>query len=424
VKHEQKPPIRYYVILNPYILHLMKLYSLGCDVAKDEHVGRLLSYDILSQQWQQIGHKTVKNTRSGANALKDWLLRRVDDPQAQIRLTMEATGIYYEQLALLIHEESPQIHLSVVMASQAKAYQKSRGLRNKTDKIDAEGLARMGAERKLTRWRGIDPFWRKLRELTRSRARLESQKTQVRNRLHAHNRSAVVIEEVQASLQTVLETLQTQSDALMKKITAHLESREDIPAKIKLLKTIPGIGLKTIAVVLAETLGFEYFTSISQLMCFSGYDVVTNDSGKRVGKRNISKQGSAHIRKAMYMPAGTVINHKPAQLYDYYQRLLDRHGIKMKAHVALQKKLLRYMFTLWNKHQGWDPAIIQQQRRNHEQPEPAGDQEQEKSNRKDMAPKVVVEKEIAPPKGEATEDTRLGKSHPVPSWKIEKIVDF
>ena len=40
------------------------LYSLGCDVAKDEHVVCLLRYDVASQQWQKIGQKTCKNTRA------------------------------------------------------------------------------------------------------------------------------------------------------------------------------------------------------------------------------------------------------------------------------------------------------------------------------------------------------------------------
>jgi len=84
------------------------------------------------------------------------------------------------------------------------------------------------------------------------------------------------------------------------------------------------------------------------------------------------------------------------------------------------------MLTLWNKHQGWDPSIIQRQRRNHEQTDSAGepDQEQKSPSQKNMAPEIQEEKEIAPPEGEATEDTDLGICPPFRSWKLEKIVDF
>ena len=401
------------------------LYSLGCDVAKDEHVVCLLRYDVASQQWQKIGQKTCKNTPSGAKALTRWLQRRTDDPQGPVRVTMEATGIYYERLAVLIHDHYPQIHLSVVLASQAKAYHKSRGLRNKTDKIDAFGLALMGAERKLTSWRGIDPFWRKLREMTRSRSRLIKQKTEVRNRLHAHNRSAVVIEEVQASLQTVLDTLECQSEQLMKKITEHLQANEHVARRVRLLETIPGVAIKTIAVILAETLGFTYFTSISQLMCFSGYDVLIKDSGKRKGKRQISKQGSSHIRGAMYMPASTIVRRKPVELFGYYQRLLSSNKVKMKAHVALQKKLLSYIFILWKTEQAYDVNIIIKQRKEQERlknRKQASSKEQ--TDAKQTQDAKPTQKEIAPPNGEATEDTRGTKPKRVPPDKLEKNVDF
>jgi len=135
-------------------------------------------------------------------------------------------------------------------------------------------------------------------------------------------------------------------------------------------------------VILAETLGFENFYRISQLMSFSGYDVVLNQSGKRVGKEKISKQGSPYIRAAMFMPASCIIRTKSAPLYGLYTRLLARHGIKMKAHVAVQKKLLVYMYTLWSKQQYYDPNMILNQQNNHK-------------------------KRIATPIGEATVDTSL-----------------
>jgi hypothetical protein len=57
----------------------------------------------------------------------------------------------------------------------------------------------------------------------------------------------------------------------------------------------------------------------------------------------------------MYMPASTIVRRKPPVLYDYYNRLLSRQAIKMKAHVALQKKLLSYMYYLWKSQQLYSP---------------------------------------------------------------------
>lgn len=366
------------------------IYSLGCDIAKDEHTVCLLRYQLQQQSWEVIARTSVKNTPSGSKALVSWARRLTKADPAPIRCTMEATGVYYEQLALYIFEECPQFELSVVLPSQGKSYISSRGLRNKTDKIDAFGLALMGAERKLSRWKGIDPFWRILRQLTRTKMGLQDQITALTNQLHAQTHSGIQVQQAQASIKAVIDTLKAERDRLTGHITDHLASRPELDGQITCLRSIPGIGLQTIAVILAETLGFTWFSSYGQLMSFSGYDVVANESANRIGKRSISKQGSPYIRRAMYMPASTVVRLKSASLYDIYQRLLARHGIKMKAHVAIQKKLLGYMYTLWTKQETYDPSkIIARQQQS----------ETRKANREQ------TEKRVASPVGEATVDT-------------------
>lgn len=338
------------------------IYSLGCDVAKEEHAVCLIRYDLLQQTWEILSRKSFKNTPSGSKALARWVKQLTDKQPAPIRCTLEATGVYYEQLALELHEHHQQIKLSVILASQGKSYISSRGLRNKTDKIDAFGLALMGAERNLKPWKGIDKYWRTLRGLTRTKASLQQQKTEVNNQLHAQLHSGIQVKAVQQSLKRLIKTLQKELDRLGEQIEEHLASRPEFQPQIDCLASIPGIGRSTIAVILAETLGFTYFTSYSQLISFSGYDVIANESGKRIGKRKISKQGSPFIRQAMYMPANTVIRTKPKQIYRVYERLVAKHNIKMKAHVAIQKKLLGYMYTLWTKKQMYDPMKIARRR--------------------------------------------------------------
>lgn len=358
------------------------IYSIGCDIAKDEFTACLLHYQLTTQSSKVGSRRTFKNNRSGAKAFLKWVERHTSDPSTPIRCTMEATGVYYETLALHVLDHCGDIHLSVVMPSKSKSYLASRGLRSKTDKIDAYGLALMGCERKLERWKGIDPYWRQLRQMTRTKTNLQHQITELSNQLHALSHSGTQVPEVQKTLKKLIKILRSERDRLSYLIQQHLASREDLREGILILMSIPGIGRATIAVILAETLGFENFFSISQLMSFSGYDVVVNQSGKRVGKEKISKQGSPYIRAAMFMPASCIIRTKPTPIYGVYTRLLARHGIKMKAHVAVQKKLLCYMYTLWTKQEYYDPTIIV-------------DQQTTPKNR------------IAPPIGEATVDTSL-----------------
>jgi len=358
------------------------IYSLGVDISKDDFSACLQSYRLESQSHQVISRKTFKNKPSGFKACLSWLARHTRKNPAPVRMTMEATGVYYEPLALFVREHHEHIHLSVVLPSQSKRYIESRGLRSKTDKIDAYGLALMGAERKLDAWKGLDPFWRTLRVYTRTRADLLEQRTQLRNQLHALDHSGMEILEAEQALRECIQTINVQIDELTKLIEQQLRSRNDLRTQIACLRSIPGIGMLSIACILAETNGFAEFHKVSQLISFSGYDVKIKESGKWAGKPKISKQGSKHIRRAMYMPATAITRRNSGAIYEFYQRLLATHNIKMKAHVAVQKKLLTYMYILWNRKEYFDPDIIRKQRKEHQ-------------------------KRVAPLESEATVDTPL-----------------
>lgn len=355
------------------------IFSFGVDISKDEFSVCLLDYNPNEQSNHLRARKAFGNRPGGFKAFLGWIRRHIKQPGC-IRVSMEATGVYYEPLALYIQQQASDMHLSVLLPSQAKRYMQSRGLRSKTDKIDAYGLALMGAERKLGEWVGIDPFWRNLRQLTRTRASLVNQRTQLRNQVHALTHSGQAGGEAEGALNQTIAVITRQIDRLSRRIYQQLRSRKDLASHIERLQSIPGIGLLTTAVVLGETNGFERFNSISQLISYSGYDVVIRESGKWAGKPKISKQGSKYIRRAMYMPANAVVRSKKGPTYTLYQQLVGLHNIKMKAHVAVQKKLLTYMYTLWNNGQMYDPQVIINQ-------------------------KAAHKKEVASPPGKATVDT-------------------
>jgi len=358
------------------------IYSLGIDISKDDFSACLQRYLLNEQTHQVVTRKTFKNNPSGFKACMSWLERHTNDQPAPIRMTMEATGVYYEPLALFIQQHHRQVHLSVVLPSQSKKFIGSQGYRSKTDKIDARGLAMMGAERKLDAWKGIDSFWRELRAMSRTRSQLIDQRTRLKNQLHALAHGGYSTPQVTESLLVCVDTISNQIDELTKLIGKHLRSRKDLAESIACLRSIPGVGTLTIATILAETNGFTQFHSISQLISFSGYDVVIRQSGKWSGKPKISKQGSKYIRKAMYMPASAIVRKENGPIYAFYKRLLSVHNVKMKAHVAVQKKLLTYIYVLWTKGEVFNSDEIRNERIRHK-------------------------RSVAPPKSEATVDTSV-----------------
>jgi hypothetical protein len=73
-----------------------------------------------------------------------------------------------------------------------------------------------------------------------------------------------------------------------------------------------------------------------------------------VGRTKISKKGNAHVRRILHMPALNMNTHKVGTMPALFDRTFGRHGIKMKSYVALQRKLLVLIYTIYTKNEAFD----------------------------------------------------------------------
>lgn len=113
------------------------------------------------------------------------------------------------------------------------------------------------------------------------------------------------------------------------------------------LLSYDGIGTLTVVKLLAETDGFRNVKSIRSLVSYSGLDVAQNQSGKMKGKSRISKKGNAYIRAALYMPAMSAVRHDEKSKI-FYERLNKKLPKKKQSLIAIMRKLLIIIYTLWN----------------------------------------------------------------------------
>ena len=125
-----------------------------------------------------------------------------------------------------------------------------------------------------------------------------------------------------------------------------------------ILCSLPGVGLLTAVTVLAETNGFDLIRNKRQLASYAGFDVKEKQSGTSVkGKSRISKKGNKYLRKAMHFPALTAIRHDE-RFKAVFARIVSKHGIKMKAAVAVQRKLPEMMYTLYKTRTAYDKEYL------------------------------------------------------------------
>lgn len=127
-----------------------------------------------------------------------------------------------------------------------------------------------------------------------------------------------------------------------------VERDEILKNKFENICKIKGLGLQNLAVVVAETNGFTAFESMAQLVSYSGYDVIENQSGKRTGKTKISKKGNSRIRRCLHFAAFNMIKYEVAPFKNLYERVYEKSKIKMKAYTAVQKNYL-HLYILFGK---------------------------------------------------------------------------
>ncbi len=325
-------------------------YSVSTDIGKDQFDGCVSVIDM-DQQVRVIATKSFKNSEGGFNEFDKWQEIKCKEP-VPIVFIMEATGVYYEKLAWHLHRRG--CHVSVVLPNKSKKYMQCLGLKSKNDKIDSIGLARMGAEQCLPKWNAPRKIIVELRDITRYRESLQESRTKFNNQLSAYLCGEFVNGSIVEGLESMIALLDQQIDETEKSIKEKLDEDEELQKGAKKLVAIKGLGIISVATILAETNCFDMFSNQRQLVSYAGYDVVQNQSGKHVGKTKISKKGNAHIRRILHMPAFNVVRFGVPEFVEQYQRIYSKTKIKMKGYVAVQRKLLCLIYTLWENKEDYD----------------------------------------------------------------------
>jgi transposase len=327
-------------------------YSLGIDVSKDENQLCLSLLDD-KQNVKIKASRKFTNTAKGFEQTQQWLHKHIklDLP---LHIALEATGVYHEELSWFLYEKG--YSLSIILPNKAKHYLKATGLKSKNDSIDAIGLSRMAAEQNLPLWQPCSKELLALKALTRHLEKLQNIRTSISNQVHALKHSYMPDKMIIKSNEKLLKEIDKQIEKAEEKLEARLKKDAALGEKVeKISSSIKGLGKKTIAVILAETDAFSNIENLRQLSSYAGYDVVENQSGKRVGKTKISKKGNSHIRRAMFMPALNMVRYEVKPFLALYQRIYGKTGIKMKAYTAIQRKLLLLIYTLWKKDETYNP---------------------------------------------------------------------
>lgn len=310
---------------------------LGIDIAKESFEAALLTSG-------RTVTGSFPNSQAGFRRLLRWLTKH---KAGELHACLEATGRYYEGLAHFLHEAGCQV--SVVNPLRISNYAKSQLSRNKTDKLDAELIARFCQREEPPLWLPRAAEIRELQALTRHLEALLESRTQESNRSSETNPSAAV----RKLMRKHVAFLNRQIEQLEREIEEHIERYPDLKHKSDLLTSIKGIGKATAAKLLGENL--QRFSDGRALAAYAGLSPRLKESGSSVrGRARLSKLGNPNLRKSLYWPAITAGRFNPV-IASFRERLLERGKPNMVVIAACMRKLLCLALGVLKSDRPFDP---------------------------------------------------------------------
>ena len=296
---------------------------------------------------------TIKQSPAGFAELERQLLAIEPDPRA-VLIVMEATGTYWMRLASSLSEAG--FAVSIINPAQAHAFAKALLKRSKTDAIDAQTLAELGARLQPERWSPPPQVYTELAQRLVHRDGLVAARTQFRNQLHALVQQPIVIESVRTRLESLIATLDEEIATVEQEIASALEQDTAWAAAAARLATIKGLGTLTIAWLLTTTINFTLTVTPDAAANYAGLAPQLRQSGSSVrGRPRVGHGGNARLRRAVYMASLSAIQHNPV-IKAFYTRLRAAGKPRKVALCAAARKLLRIAWAVATKEQDFDPT--------------------------------------------------------------------
>lgn len=266
-----------------------------------------------------------ENSSEGIGRLADFI--RI---HAASLVVMESSGGLERVPFYLLWEQ--QIPCAIVNPRSVRDFAKAMGHLEKTDRIDAQVIARYAATKAIQPTPPPSQNQQRLSALSVRMRQVVSDLTVQKQRLHtAHHDVA------REGLLEIIALLKRQSKSLSAEIAALIKADPLWAALDATLRSVKGVADRTVATLMAELpeLGILPNKAIAKL---AGLAPLADDSGKRQGMRR-TRGGRASVRSILFLVADIARKYDQS-LAAFRQRLIDRGKKKMLIRIALAHKLL------------------------------------------------------------------------------------
>jgi len=261
-------------------------------------------------------------------------------------VVLEATGGF--EIAVAAAVAGAGLPLAVVNPAQVRAFARATGRLAKTDRLDAEIIARFAEQ--------VRPEPRPVAsEQARALAELVVRRRQIVEMIgmESNRRRQARGPKVLRGIERTLAALQAALTELDGEIGDQVRGSPAWRAAEDLLTSVPGVGPVTARTLIAELPELGRITR-RRIAALVGVAPVNRDSGASRGSRAIAG-GRTGVRNVLYMAALTAIRRNPA-VRAAYERLRSRGTPAKAAIVAAMRKLLTILNAILREAQPWKTA--------------------------------------------------------------------
>ena len=293
----------------------------------------LIGVDV-SKHWLDACLAGPRNSRAGVEriantpaAIAAWLGRVRPDLVA-----LEPTGGYERTLCAALRESG--VRYAKLHPNAVAAFRHSRGVRAKTDRLDARLIADFAQDR-LARGALLPSIAQD--EALRA---LAARRRQLADALHAERCRLELADDrgVRRSVQAVIKALAKSLDAIEAALAQRVEASPETQALSARLQAIRGIGPLTATTLIADLPELGQLGA-KQIAALVGLAPQTRQSGKTRARARTG-HGRASVRGALFNAARAAIRH-PSPMRAFYDRLVHQNQRPGKvALCAVMRKLV------------------------------------------------------------------------------------
>lgn len=301
----------------------------------NEIYGVDISKDVFDVSNTKATHSQFTNDAKGFK-----IFTKILDKESLV--VMEATGYYHYCLAQYLYEQGYVV--SVVNPLSVKRFIQMKLSKIKTDKSDAKAICEYATMNEVPLYTAKDKNQAECLQLLRLIDVYLKQSTALKNKIHGEQVLGNPSKTVYHSLNRSLKSVKLEINLLETRLTELVKEHQQV--QLTLLKSIPGMGVKTALMLIVMTDGFNRFENAKQLCSYAGITPIIRESGSSVrGRSRISKMGNKKLRNLLFLCSFSACKYNKA-CKEIYERIVAKGKSKKLALIAVCNKLLKQAFAI------------------------------------------------------------------------------